>query len=55
MNVMANMRYSRNLALVDSRISMLRILELQRPVFASGLMHGPESLVVGICIWAYRQ
>lgn len=39
-----------NLALIDARVSVLGVLDLQGPVFAVGLMDCSEALVACVCV-----
>lgn len=55
MNVLANVRRGRYLAFVDSRVSDLRVLDLERPVLAGWLVNRPEPLVTGVCVSAHSQ
>lgn len=55
MNVLTDVRCGGYLAFVDTRISDLRILDLERPVFAGRLVDRPETLVAGICVPADGQ
>lgn len=48
MNIVAHMRRGADLTLVDSSVAMLRILDLQSPVFGMRMMDGPEALVTGV-------
>lgn len=55
MNVLANVRRGRYLAFVDSRVSDLRVLDLERPVLAGWLVNRPEPLITGVRISAHGQ
>lgn len=55
MDVLADVRRGRYLAFVDSRVSDLRVLDLERPILAWRLIDGPEPLVTGVCIPADGQ
>lgn len=55
MNVLANVRRGRYLAFVDSRVSDLWVLDLERPVLAGRLVNRPEPLVTGVGVSAHSQ
>jgi len=55
MNVLADVWRGGYLAFVDTRVSDLRILDLERPVFAGWLIDRPETLVAGIRVPADGQ
>lgn len=55
MNVLANVWRGGYLALVDTWVPDLRILDLQRPVFTGRLIDGPEPLVSGVRVPAHSQ
>lgn len=44
-----------DLALIDTGVSVLRILDLQSPVFTVRVMDSAESLVASICVPSNRQ
>lgn len=50
MHEMAHVWRGRDLTLVDARVSVLRILDLQAPVFCVGMMYRPKSLIGGVCV-----
>lgn len=54
-NVVTHVGCSRYLALVDAGISMLRVLDLQHPVFSLRLMNGPKALIRRVCVSANCQ
>lgn len=52
---MAHMRRGTDLALVDARVPMLRVLYLQRPVFAVRVVYRTESLVGRVRVPTHSQ
>jgi len=55
MNVLADVRCGGYLAFVDPRVSDLRVLDLERPVFTGWLIDRPEALVTGVRVPADGQ
>jgi len=55
MNVLTDVGRGGYLAFVDTRVSDLRILDLERPVFTGWLIDRPETLVAGISVPADGQ
>lgn len=55
MHEVAHVGRRRDLALVDARVAMLRIFDLQAPVFRVRMMYRPEPLIGGVRVAAHRQ
>lgn len=55
MDVLADMGRSGYLAFVDSWVSNLRVLDLQRPVLTGWLIDWPEPLVTSVCVPAHSK
>jgi hypothetical protein len=51
----AKVRRGRHLALVDTGVPVLGILDLKSPVFGVRLMYRPETLVASVGVPAHRQ
>jgi len=55
MNVLADVWRGGYLAFIDTRVSDLRILDLERPIFTGWLIDRSKTLVTGISVPANRQ
>lgn len=52
---MAHVRCRRYLTLVDAGVAMLRVLDLQAPVFRVRMVYRPEPLIGSVRVAADRQ
>jgi hypothetical protein len=55
MNEVTHVRRCADLALVNARVAMLRVLDLQGPVLTVRMVDGTKPLVTGVGVPAHRQ
>jgi hypothetical protein len=55
MNEVTHVRGCADLALVNARVAMLRVLDLQGPVLTVWMVDGTKPLVTGVGVPPHRQ